>query len=101
MSKTYTIRTWTIKRGRDKDFLAAWKDFAKWITSQDGAVGPARLFRDNLDPAHFVSIDSWQDETARDLIHAGVQFGKQSYKLEQLAMDSSYRSLTLEAEESL
>ena|SRR5215510_1829763 len=95
---TYTIRNWTVKRGRDQDFVAAWRVFARWMVSQKGMIGPARLFKDNLDPAHYVSIDSWEDEATRDSIQVGVQFGKQAYKLEQLSMDSSSRSFSLEAE---
>ena len=100
MSKAYTIRNWTVKRGRDNDFLATWKVFAGWMISQQGAIGPIRLFKDNLDPAHYISIDSWEDENVRDSIQDSVHFGKQSYKLEQLAMDFSYRSFSLEAEEA-
>jgi len=83
------------------DFIDAWKAFARWIASQEGAIGPVRLFKDNLDPAHYVSIDSWVNASARDSLQAGVQFGRQYYKLEQLAMDSSSRSFRLEAEEGL
>ncbi len=99
MPKVYIVNSWIVKRGRDKDFVVAWKAFARWIVSQNGATGTTRLFKDDLDPAHYLSVHSWEDETARATVQRGVQFGKESFKLQQLAVDFSSWSLRLEAEE--
>jgi len=96
--KIYTISNWTVKRGHDKEFVAAWKGFANWIVLQKGA-GPARLFKDDLDPAHYISIESWEDESSRAAIQNGVPFGRQSYKLQQLTIDFFSRSFKKEGEE--
>ena len=96
--KIYTISNWTVKRGRDKEFVEAWKVFANWIVLQKG-TGPTRLLRDDLDPAHYISIESWEDENTRAAIQRGVPFGRQSYKLQQLAIDFSSRPFKEEREE--
>jgi len=96
--KIYTISNWTVKRGHDKEFVTAWKSFANWIVLQKG-TGPTSLFKDELDPAHYVSIESWEDQSIRAAIQKGVPFGRQSYKLQQLTIDFSSRSFKKEGEE--
>jgi antibiotic biosynthesis monooxygenase len=93
----YTISNWTVKRGRDTEFVTAWKVFADWMVLQRG-TGPASLFKDDLDPAHYISIESWEDESTRAAIQKGVPFGRQSYKLQQLTIDFSSRSFKKEGE---
>ena len=97
--KIYTISNWTVKRGREKEFVAAWKNFANWIVRQKG-TGPASLFKDDLDPAHYTSIESWEDESTRAAIQKGIPFGRESYKLQQFSIDFSSRSFKKEGEES-
>ena len=98
MPSVYVVRSWIVKRGRDLDFLTAWQAFAKWMVRQEGSTGSTRLFRDTLDPAHYMSVDSWEEEKAPTTFR-GLEFGRQSYKLEQLAVNFSSWTLNLEAEE--
>ncbi len=100
MPRVYVVRSWVVKRGRDEDFLTAWKGFARWMVRQDGSTGSTRLFRDTLDPAHYMSVDSWEEEKASATTR-GLEFGRQSYKLEQLTVNFSSWTLKLEAEEQL
>ena len=101
LPKLYIVNSWIVKRGRDKEFVAAWKAFAKWLVSQKGSMGSTRLFKDDLDPAHYLSVDSWENGAVHAAFRRGVQFGKQSYRLQKLTIDFSSWTLTLEAEETL
>ena len=93
---TCIISSWVVKRGRDLEFVAAWQAYAKWLISKHGSKGSPQLFRDNLDPAHYVSIDYWDDNEALTAIRNSVYFCRESYRLQQLTMHFSSWTLTPE-----
>ncbi len=99
MTKVYTVYSWVVKRGRGEEFVAEWQDFAKWIVKQEGSTGSTQLFRDTLDPAHYMSVEVWKEEKASETIRKGVEFGRQRYKLQQLTDNFSSWMLKLEAEQ--
>ena len=98
LPKVCIIQSWIVKRTREHDFLTAWRTHAKWIVNQEGSTGSARLFKDTLDPAHYVSVHSWEEEKVSTATR-GVEFGRQTYKLEQLTVNFSSWKLKLEGEE--
>lgn len=65
MSKTanlYTLGIWLVKPDREKDFIAAWKEFARWtINNQNGAVS-GTLLQDTQHPQRFISFGPWKDK---------------------------------------
>jgi heme-degrading monooxygenase HmoA len=99
MSKTCTISSWIVKPSRNGEFVAAWQAYAKWLVSRPGLTSPSQLFRDSVDPAHYMGIDYWQDKDAFTAIQTGVDYGRQLYKLQQLAIHFSSWTLNDETDD--
>jgi heme-degrading monooxygenase HmoA len=52
---------WTVKAGREADFIRAWTEFARWsATTFPGSR--AWLLRDRADPTSFLSVGPWRRE---------------------------------------
>ena len=100
LTRVYIVQSWIVKRNREHDFLAAWQAYAKWIINQEGSTGPAQLFKDTLDPAHYMSVHSWAEEKVLTTTR-GVEFGRQTHKLEQLSVNFTSWKMNLEGEEHL
>ncbi len=98
MTRYFTVYSWTVKPGVDKEFATAWREFANWITRQEGSLGSSRLFRDLGDSAHFLSVDSWASGKSLDTVRATEEFGKQIDALRKLLQDFNSWPLRLEAE---
>ena len=45
MSEVYSSGSWKAKDGEEKEFEAAWTEFAQWLSTMPGA-GTARLVKD-------------------------------------------------------
>jgi len=59
----FTFGLWSVKPGKEGDFVAAWETFARWTGKhQTGMVGEARLLEDIDQPRRFVSIGGWSDK---------------------------------------
>jgi len=60
--QVFTFGLWSVKPGKEGDFIAAWEAFARWTGKhQTGMVGEARLLEDVDEPRRFVSIGGWSD----------------------------------------
>jgi heme-degrading monooxygenase HmoA len=59
VAETYTSGSWTAKPGQEDSFVAAWTQFAQWISGQPG-VGTLRLVRDLEAPQRFLSFAPWE-----------------------------------------
>jgi heme-degrading monooxygenase HmoA len=51
MSEVYSSGIWKVKDGEDQEFVDAWTDFAKWLSTMPGA-GTARLTKDIDNSGH-------------------------------------------------
>jgi len=60
MPRFYSHSTWTVKPGREDEFVAAWQEWVAWSALQ-GLGTSARLLRDVDDPRRFVSFGPWED----------------------------------------
>ena len=57
----YSLGVWTVKPGKESEFIRAWNDFARWTRdTQDGAKD-AVLLQDIANPQKFVSFGPWRD----------------------------------------
>ncbi len=62
----YTSGTWTVKEGKEDEFVQAWGELAAWTTDTvDGALW-AVLLRDEAQPNRFVSMGPWETREAID-----------------------------------
>ncbi len=60
-SKIYTLGFWSVKVGKEAEFIAGWESFARWtMLNQSGTVGDAQLVQDINEPLHFVSFGAWE-----------------------------------------
>jgi heme-degrading monooxygenase HmoA len=60
VTRFWSHSTWTVKPGREKEFVAAWREWALWSEAQ-GLGSSARLLRDVDQPGRFVSFGPWED----------------------------------------
>ena len=56
----YTAGIWVAKKGKERNFIAAWKEFAEWTSSNVVGAGNARLLQDIEKPERFISFGPWE-----------------------------------------
>ena len=57
--RVYTLGIWTVKDGREAEFVKAWEDLAD-RTKSDFPDGTATLLRDRDQPNLFISFGPWE-----------------------------------------
>src|SRR3954447_9195062 len=73
MSVTYSSGAWTAKEGEDEAFVAAWTEFASWLSTMPGA-GTARLTRDLTEPRRYLSFAPWASAEAMQAWKSNDEF---------------------------
>jgi heme-degrading monooxygenase HmoA len=63
MYEIFTSGRFEVEPGKEESFIAAWSEFASWVSERPGA-GTLRLFRDVRNAGRFVSIGEWGDAEA-------------------------------------
>ena len=64
MAPIWTHGVWTVKPGREDDFVRAWQEMADTGSGELQPVAPPRLLRDRERSGVFVSLAPWpSDET--------------------------------------
>jgi heme-degrading monooxygenase HmoA len=64
MAEQYTHGVWTVKPGREDEFVAAWREFAEWSKREVPGALWVRLLRDSATPNRFVSVGPWASPEA-------------------------------------
>jgi|GEM_PF-468069 len=68
----YFVGDWRIKQGREREFTAAWEDFARWTLDRKLGEGDIQLFQDLAEPRRFYAlwrcgaesqVEQWTRET--------------------------------------
>ncbi|HYY76020.1 MAG TPA: antibiotic biosynthesis monooxygenase family protein [Gaiellaceae bacterium] len=59
MGDVWTHGTWTVRPGREDDFVRAWRELARRATSELDFAGRPTLLRDRETPNVFVSFGPW------------------------------------------
>jgi len=59
MNEVYSSGSWKVKDGEEKEFEAAWIEFARWLNTMPGA-GTARLTKDLAEPGRYLSFAPWE-----------------------------------------
>jgi heme-degrading monooxygenase HmoA len=57
----WTHGAWTVKPGREEEFIAAWRAMARGAVEQFDPPGTPRLLRDRERPNLFRSFGPWDD----------------------------------------
>jgi heme-degrading monooxygenase HmoA len=63
MSEVYSSGSWKAKEGEEKEFVEAWTEFARWLSTMPGA-GTARLTEDMSEPGRYLSFAPWESAEA-------------------------------------
>jgi len=58
LNQSFTTGIWNVKKGKEQEFINAWKEIAQWtFNTMDG--GSARLLQDSKDQSKFISVGQW------------------------------------------
>ena len=58
----YTLGNWTVKPGKQTEFIKVWSEFAQWTEKNVSGPGRAYLLQDANDPQKFISFGPWDNE---------------------------------------
>ncbi|MBI4260696.1 MAG: antibiotic biosynthesis monooxygenase [Actinobacteria bacterium] len=72
----YASGNWTVKAGREEEFISRWGDWLRKSSRDVDGFGSARLMRDVSDPRHFVSYSDWATPEARDTWKQSPEFAE-------------------------
>jgi heme-degrading monooxygenase HmoA len=78
----YTMGVWTVKPGREEDFVAAWDALGQW-TLEQGFDTHGTLVRDRSDPRRFVSFGPWRSAEDAERWRAARGFHEHFARLEE------------------
>lgn len=73
MTEIYTVGIWTVKAGREEEFVAAWRAMGE-ATIAEFPAAHGRLLRDVENPGRFVSFGPWDSLEAVDAWRASIPF---------------------------
>ena len=63
-TETYSLGIWTVKPGKENEFISQWTSFADWTVRNNAGAGKAHLLQDQKDPLRFISFGPWENEDA-------------------------------------
>jgi len=88
----YTSGLWTVKPGKEADFVAAWEELAKWVVEKLGAE-EAHLLQDLEQPQRFISFGPWKDLGSIKAWRERSEFAEFIAKMKELCVDIQPRTL--------
>jgi quinol monooxygenase YgiN len=59
--RVWTHGTWTVKAGREEQFVDEWRAMVRDVSAEISAARPPTLLRDHDRPNVFVSFGPWDD----------------------------------------
>ena len=60
IGQLFTAATWTVKSGKEEEFIRAWDEFAKWTSQNQQGAGQGQLVQDLENPTGFLSFGPWE-----------------------------------------
>jgi heme-degrading monooxygenase HmoA len=75
MSEAYSSGTWKAKDGEEDQFVEAWTEFARWLSTMPGA-GTARLTKNLSEPGRYMSFAPWESAEAMQQWKSDPAFGE-------------------------
>ena len=83
-TKTYTVGTWNVKPGKEKEFIQHWTDFAAWVTEHINDKGSGKLFQDTENSSKFYSFGTWENEQQVQQMRTTDEFKSFAAKFEEV-----------------
>ncbi len=72
--EVFTHGRWTVKPGREDEFVAAWSEFAAWSKKDVAGAVWAILLRDQQQRNVFISVGPWETPAAVEAWRANEGF---------------------------
>ena len=94
MAKLYTSAERVVRPGREDDFVAVWRDLARWTLGEIPENSDALLMRDRWNLRRFVSLGGWDSLEAIQRWRANPDF--QAHVARMMSLTESYVPATLE-----
>lgn len=98
MGSLYTHGEWTVKEGREEEFVAAWEELARWTEDHVDGASWAKLLRDREEPHRFISFSPWRDAEAVAEWRERPGFQARVATLQELVSSFVPRTMDLAAE---
>lgn len=95
--EAYTSGDWTVKAGREEEFVARWTEFIDAALTNAAGAGRFVLLRDNHNPRHFVSTGSWADQASIDRWRTSPGFGELFGRVRELCEHDSNSNYSVAA----
>jgi heme-degrading monooxygenase HmoA len=83
MTEIYTVGIWTVKAGREDEFVAAWRAMGE-ATIAEFPAAHGRLLRDVDNPGRFVSFGPWDSLETVDAWRASTPFKEGVARIREL-----------------
>jgi heme-degrading monooxygenase HmoA len=80
----YTHGVWTVKPGREEQFVAAWTEFADWTGREVPGSAWAKLMRDSGAPNRFISVGPWESLEAIETWRSNPGWSERVGRLREL-----------------
>jgi quinol monooxygenase YgiN len=93
MADVWTHGTWTVKPGREDDFVRAWRALARRATTELGVASRPTLLRDRETPNLFVSFGPWPSIEDVDRFRSSPAFRESVAAMEDLLESFETRTL--------
>lgn len=88
----WTTGTWTVKPGREDDFIAGWSDFARWSAVTFGG-DRAWLLRERDQPGVFVTMGAWPSDEVIAAWRGSLGFRLRFEAIRELVLSFEPRTL--------
>jgi heme-degrading monooxygenase HmoA len=82
----YTAGVWTVRPGREEEFVELWADLAEW-TAAAFAGRSGTLLRDREHPNRFLSFGSWESADQIDAWRAAPKWEEVVGRMRELLED--------------
>ena len=56
----YTAGIWTVRQGKEADFITVWEQFARWTAEHQPGAAQAYILQDIAHPQRFLTFGPWQ-----------------------------------------
>jgi heme-degrading monooxygenase HmoA len=93
----YTVGLWTVKPGKEKQFIAEWEAFARWTSANQPGAETGYLLQDSRSTEKFISFGPWRDEDAINGWRESREFKEFASKARELCSEFQPRSMVLVA----
>lgn len=98
MSQPYTFAVWSVRPGREDDFVAGWRELAEWTAANAPGAGISRLLQDEDQPTRFISVGPWDDKDAIAASRSQLGFQERIARLREMLETFTPANLALRAE---